>query len=251
LSTLQDPRLVAVCERLKEVRAVVPFLSSKGGVGKTLVSVATALALVRRGLRVGLLDLDVTNPTVHLVLGVRPGSVAPKEEYGVVPPEVSGVRVMSTVFYTLGKPTPLRGDSISSAIRELLSITKWGPLDVLVVDTPPGMSDELLELLTYIRRFSSFLVTTPSRLSLESTTRLAELVAGRVAGVVLNMAWEIPEEVARLADRLSVPLYTLPYDSSVEVALGNPEKLAGTRFAKAVDTYLGERVLRLLSTTPR
>ncbi len=250
MSAVQDPRLVAVVERLKEVRAVVPFLSSKGGVGKTLVSVTTALALVRKGLRVGLLDLDVTNPTVHLVLGVRPGDLAPKEEYGVVPPEVSGVRVMSTVFYTLGKPTPLRGDSISSAIRELLSITRWGPLDVLVVDTPPGMSDELLELLTYIRRFSSFLVTTPSRLSLESTTRLAELVTGRVAGVVLNMAWEIPEEAARLADRLSVPLYTLPYDSSVEVALGDPKRLAETNFAKAVNTYLGERVLRLLGTIP-
>jgi len=247
LSALRDPRLVAVGERLREVRAVVPFLSSKGGVGKTLVSVATALALRKRGARVGLLDLDVTNPTVHVVLGIRPGSVAPREEYGVVPPEVSGVRVMSSVFYTLGRPSPLRGESISSAIRELLSITRWGPLDVLVVDTPPGMSDELLELLTYIRRFSSFLVTTPSRLSLESTARLAELVAGRVIGVVLNMAWEVPEEAVRLADRLSAPLYVIPYDSSVEVSLGNPEKLAETRFAKAVDAYVAEHVLKLLS----
>jgi ATP-binding protein involved in chromosome partitioning len=246
LSVLRDPRLVAIGERLREVRAVVPFLSSKGGVGKTLVSVATALALGRRGLRVGLLDLDVTNPTVHVVLGIRPGSLVPREEYGVVPPEVSGVRVMSTVFYTLGRPAPLRGEGVSSAIRELLSITRWGPLDVLVVDTPPGMSDELLELLTYIRRFSSFLVTTPSRLSLDSTTRLAELVAGRVAGVVLNMAWEVPEEAVRLADRLSAPLYVLPYDSSVEVALGSPERLAETRFARAVDGYVAEHIVRLL-----
>jgi len=250
MSSPRDPRLVAVGERLREVRAVVPFLSSKGGVGKTLVSVAAALALSRRGLRVGLLDLDVTNPTVHVVLGVRPGGVAPKEEYGVVPPEVSGVRVMSVVFYTMGRPAPLRGESVSSAIRELLSITRWGPLDVLVVDTPPGMSDELLELLTYIRRFSSFLVATPSRLSLESTARLAELVTGRVTGVVLNMAWEVPEEAVRLANRLSVPLYVLPYDSSVEVSLGSPERLVATGFARAVDAYVAEHILRLLSTAP-
>lgn len=244
----KDPRPETVPERLKDVKEIVVFTSGKGGVGKTLVSALTSLLLGRRGVGVGLLDLDVTNPTAHLVLGVDLHRVRPVEERGVVPPEVSGVRFMSPAFFTMGRPTPLRGESASSAIRELLLITRWVGVDVLIVDTPPGMGDELLEVLTHVRRFRAVVVTTPSVLALESAARVIEVLGPRVEAAVLNMFSGRTPQPASFANRGSaVPVYTLPYDDRVEESLGNPEKLMSTGLSREADRQLVDHIHRLVA----
>jgi len=248
LSYLADPRLDAIPKRLEDVKVVVAFVSSKGGVGKTLVSTLTSLLLSRRGVGVGLLDLDVTNPTVHTLLGVDPEKVRPQEEMGVVPPKVFGVRLMSPVFFTMGKPSPLRGESVSSAIREMLSITRWTGVDALIIDTPPGMGDELLEVLTYIRRFRAIVVTTPSVLAIESAARIADVLGHRVEAVVLNMFSSRVVQLSRLAVLKSLaPVYTLSYDSEVEESIGCPEKLTSTRLSREVDEQIVNHIAKLMA----
>ncbi|MEM3948575.1 MAG: P-loop NTPase, partial [Zestosphaera sp.] len=103
-----DPRRLVIEDRLKGVERVVPVMSPKGGVGKTVVSVLIALALVDEGLKVGVLDLDVTNPSIHLALGVDT-QLRPSEERGVIPPDVKGVKVMTVAYYSSGNPLTLRG----------------------------------------------------------------------------------------------------------------------------------------------
>jgi len=248
LSYFADPRLNAIPERLKNVKLVAVFTSSKGGVGKTLISTLTSLILSRKGIGVGLLDLDVTNPTVHTLLGVDPYEVRPLEERGVVPPKVFGVSFMSPVFFTMGKPSPLRGESVSSAIREMLSITRWEGVDALIIDTPPGMGDELLEVLTYIRRFRAIVVTTPSVLAIESATRIADVLGHRVEAVVLNMFSGRVAQLSRLDTLKSLaPVYTLSYDSEVEESVGSPEKLMSIKLSREVDEQIVNHIARLMA----
>lgn len=242
-----DPRLSILSERLSKIRKVIAFTSSKGGVGKTLISTTTSLTLSRRGINVGLLDIDVTNPTAHMVLGVDPSTTKPVEDKGIIPPEIHGVKFMSPVFFTNDRPAALRGESISSAIREILSITLWTGVDVLIVDTPPGISDEILELVTNIKKFDAVVVTTPSALSLRSAMKLLNLINPMVSGVVINMvrdksASEVPQPIKEL----KLPIYVLPYDSAVEQAIGNPQKILATEFAREVDRQISSSIVSSL-----
>lgn len=247
MSSIEDPRVSAIQVRLRDVKEIVVFAGSKGGVGKTLISVLTSLSLSRRGFKVGFFDMDITNPTAHLPLGVDTKSVRPTEEKGVVPPEVSGVVFMSPIFFTFDKPAPLRGEYVSSAIRELLSITRWVGVDILVVDMPPGISDEILELLTYIKKFRAMLVTTPSQMAVKSSVKLAEVLGNKLEAAVLNMVTEGSSEVEILLNStLRVPVYTVPYDSEIESALGSPRRLLTTRAALEVDRQLVSHIVRLL-----
>lgn len=245
---LKDPRLETIPERLRSIKEIVVFTSSKGGVGKTLISALTSLLLGRRGIGVGLLDLDVTNPTAHMLLGVDLHRVRPAEEKGVIPPEVFGVRFMSPVFFTMGRPTPLRGESACSAIREILLITRWVGVDVLVIDTPPGMGDELLEVLTHVKRFRAVVVTTPSVLALESAARIIEVLGPRVEAVVLNMySGKMPQPAKFVEREPVVPVYTLPYDDEIEESLGDPERLVSTRISRETDRQLVNHIHRLVA----
>lgn len=235
---IEDPRLAAVRERLKGVRHVVAVLSSKGGVGKTFVATMVAVALARMGKAVGLMDMDVTNPNAHILLGHDVGAGLPEEEKGIVPPVVAGVRFMTIAYYTGENPAPLRGEDVASAIREVLAITRWGELDYLIIDTPPGMGDELMEILTTIRRAESVIVTTPSPLSLVSARRLVKLLReglSRVVGVVENMSNHPNEQVMDLAKEAGAEyLGNIPYTPAVDELVGRPDDILETPAGEAV-----------------
>jgi len=229
-----DPRFSAIERRLSKVNNIVAVVSSKGGVGKTLVSTLLAVELARRGLKVGLLDLDVTNPTAHIVLGTSIETL-PEEEKGVVPPIVAGVKFMSVAYYAGENPLPLRGHEISSAIREVLTITRWENLDYLLIDMPPGMSDEFLEVLTYIKTTQLLLITTPSILSIVSLKRLAKLVQRKIVGIIENMTEKPSQEVLELAEEMGTKyLGNIPYTPEIENHIGNPHKILQTPFGKAL-----------------
>jgi len=232
-----DPRLVIIERRLSSISNILAFVSSKGGVGKTLLSALIAAELSRRGFKVGLLDLDVTNPTAHIVLGVDVEEVEPEEEKGIIPPEVSGIKFMSIAYYSGENPVPLRGDEVASVIREVLAITRWGNLEYLIVDMPPGMGDELLEMITYIKRSLLILVTTPSVLSLASARRLAKLVEGkgRLMGIIENMSDTQTELVVELANEIKATyLGNVPYVPMLEELMGKPYEMLNTPVGEAI-----------------
>src|SRR3990170_4890960 len=143
-----DPRTSVISERLKRIGRIIAVSSGKGGVGKSLVATTLALALSRRGCKVGLFDLDFTSPSTHIILNAE--NAQPKEEKGIIPPVVKGIAYMSLVYYTGDKATPLRGADVSNALIELLSVTQWGKLDFLVIDMPPGIGDAVLDLLRLV-----------------------------------------------------------------------------------------------------
>jgi len=186
-----DPRPAVVERRLRGVRRVLAVTGGKGGIGKTSVAVGLALSLRGEGRRVGLLDLDLWGPSDHVVLGVpRPGF---REDGGLVPDVVAGLTFMSIASTVGERPALLRGEDISNAILELLAITIWGELDVLMVDMPPGFGDTLLDAARYLPRAEYVVVTTPSELTVATTRKMLELLRRLelpVLGLVENLRRE-------------------------------------------------------------
>ncbi|PLJ78415.1 P-loop NTPase [Infirmifilum sp. SLHALR2] len=191
-----DFRVPLIRERLSGLRLVVPVASPKGGVGKTTIASALSVLLARRGVRTGVLDLDFTNPTTHIMLGVDAAAVMPEEEKGVLPVRVEeNLELMGVAFYTRDKPLPLRGRSVVDALREVLAVTRWSS-QVLVVDSPPGLSDALLEMLRLARGSRVLVVSACDRLSLVSTRRVLEFLRQEGVpslGVVANMCDDCSE----------------------------------------------------------
>lgn len=171
-----DPRLHNALRNLSQAGRVYVVLSTKGGVGKTTVAVLLALHASRR-LKAGLMDADLTNPSTHILLGVDPSAVKYREEKGIEPYRINGLRYVTMAAYTGEKPLPLRGREAGEALRELLAIVKWGPLDILLIDTPPGVGDEHLDLLYSLKNIvRPLVVATPSVLSVRSVARLIQLL---------------------------------------------------------------------------
>ncbi len=231
-----DPRLSIVNERLKNIRNVIAVSSGKGGVGKSLIASTLALTLAKKGFKVGLFDLDFTSPSTHIILGVE--NVRPKEDKGIIPPKVCGLEYMSIIYYSGSHATPLRGEDTSNVLIELLSITRWGKLDFLVLDMPPGIGDATLDLLRLIRNIRFIIVTTPSVLAFETVKKLANLLKGLktpVIGVVENMKTNQSKTIQQQTRKLGLnSLQDIPYDHNVENMIGNPNKLLNTMFAAKV-----------------
>jgi ATP-binding protein involved in chromosome partitioning len=232
-----DPRISAIHERLKDVRNVIAVSSGKGGVGKSLVASTLALILAKRGYKVGLFDLDFTSPSTHIILGAE--GLRPKEERGIVPPEFHGLKYMSIVYYSGERASPLRGVDVSNALIELLSITKWGAMDFLVIDMPPGIGDATLDLIRLIKNIKFLIVTTPSQLAFETVRKLMHLLKESkipVIGVVENMKMNQSSFVRQQVEMASTAfLGEIPFDPRIEEAMGNVNKLLETTFAKKVE----------------
>ncbi|MFH1570545.1 MAG: P-loop NTPase [Gemmatimonadota bacterium] len=234
-----DPRLAAAERRLERVGRIVAVTGGKGGIGKTLVSSSLALALARQGWRCGLLDLDFTGPCAHLVLGVDGGF--PQEDFGILPVPAAGVAFMSVTCFSGPRPAPLRGAEVVNALIELLAITRWGDLDCLVIDMPPGLGDAALEAARLLPRAEYLVVSTASRLVLETVRRTLELLHRMdrdVLGMAENMAapGAAAAPVADLAAAWGTRLIgRLPLDPAVEECLGQPEALLATAFGGAVE----------------
>ena len=101
-----DARISVIDKRLKNIKRIISVASGKGGVGKSLVASSLALNLSKKGFKIGLLDLDLYGPSSHIILGVK--DVFPKEEKGIIPPNVHGINFMSIFYFTEDKPSPFR-----------------------------------------------------------------------------------------------------------------------------------------------
>jgi len=232
-----DPRTSIINERLKSVSRVIAVSSGKGGVGKSLVATTLALALVKKGYKVGLFDLDFTSPSTHVILGVE--DLQPKEDKGIVPPVVYGLEYMSIVYYSGDLAAPLRGADVSNALVELLSITRWGKLDFLVLDMPPGIGDITLDLIRFIEKIEFLIVTTSSQLAFETVRKLTGLLKELkipVIGVVENMKMNHSKNIQQQTRKLGLTyLGEIPYDTKLEEAIGNTNRLLKTALAGKVE----------------
>ncbi|WP_296817929.1 Mrp/NBP35 family ATP-binding protein [Brevundimonas sp.] len=191
------PKAPVPTDRPEHVRAVLAVASGKGGVGKSTVAVNLACAFSAQGLRVGLLDADVYGPSAPLMMGL---SEAPRHEDGrLVPLEAWGVKVMS-VGFLVGADQALiwRGPMASQALTQMLTQTRWGtdaePLDVLVVDLPPGTGDVQLTLVQKTPIDGVVIVSTPQEAALADARR-AHAMFGKtgtpVWGLIENMAGDV------------------------------------------------------------
>jgi ATP-binding protein involved in chromosome partitioning len=232
-----DPRTAIISQRLKRIKRIIAVSSGKGGVGKTMVATILALSLARQGCKVGLFDLDFTSPSTHLLLGAK--DVQPAEDKGLIPPTVEGLKYMSLIYYSGNQAAPLRGAETSNALIELLAVTLWGDLDFLILDNPPGIGDAMLDLVRLVPRIEFLIVTTPSQLAFETVKKQLELLNELkilVVGVVENMKMQ-PSSIRQRTEALGVKfLAEIPYDASVEDAIGSPQKLLATKLGQKAQT---------------
>jgi ATP-binding protein involved in chromosome partitioning len=236
-----DPRQVAIELRLRPVRRILAVTGGKGGIGKSSVASVLALVLARRGLRTALLDLDLTAPSDHVILGAA--DRFPTETHGVEPPRVEGVQLMSIAYFLREHAAPLRGADVTNALLEILAITHWDPADVLIIDLPPGLGDLALDAARWLPRAEYLVVGVRSRVVLETLRRMLRLLRDLdlpVAGLLENMARGEHDAVAAEARAFDVPwLGALPFDASLEAAYGDGARLAASPFARALEPIAG------------
>ncbi|MCS7107583.1 MAG: P-loop NTPase [Acidilobaceae archaeon] len=232
---MMDFRAHRVKELFREVKTFA-VLSSKGGVGKTTFSAVLSMLLAKGGAKVALADLDLTNSTTQLVLGVHAEGAPVEEGKGFKPLNVAGVKFVSPLLFTRGRPLALRGSSASEALRELLVAAEWGELDFIVLDMPPGLKDEALEVASLGARL--VVLTTQDPLSLHSVSRALRFFKEEgveKVGVLENMAYSAPllrEEAGRLGFK---HLGTIGFDRELSAAIGRPERMMNTSFARDVE----------------
>jgi ATP-binding protein involved in chromosome partitioning len=233
---LLDPRITVISDRLRPIKRIIAVSSGKGGVGKSLVATALALTLAEKNSKVGLFDFDFTSPSTHLILGAK--DLHPTENKGLVPPIVKGLEYMSLVYYSGDYAAPLRGVDASNALIELLAVTIWRDLDYLIIDSPPGIGDAMLDLIRLIPRIEFLLVTTSSQLAFETVRKQVALLQDLkipILGIIENMKMADPKNVKQQTEQLGLKfLAEIPYDLTVEEALGNPEGLLKTAFAQKI-----------------
>jgi ATP-binding protein involved in chromosome partitioning len=231
---MSDPRIAVIDRRLDKVGEVIAISSGKGGVGKSMIATSLALDLKNRGYSVGLLDLDFTSPSTHVILGVE--GLYPEEEKGIVPPETHGIKYMSITHYSLDEPAPLRGEDVSNAIIELLAITRWEELDYLVIDMPPGIGDATLDTIRFMPKLRFLVITTPSKVAYQSVKRLLLLLKDMeipVIGVIENMVMVPRDYIKSEVEKLDLDyLGSLSWDDELEQSIGDTEKLEETSFFK-------------------
>jgi ATP-binding protein involved in chromosome partitioning len=155
---------------LPGVKNIIAVGAGKGGVGKTTVSVNLAIALARYGGRVGVIDADVYGPNVPIMLGIN--TQLESDGKKIVPAERYGIQVVSMGFLTKDNaPIIWRGPMLHSVVRQFFQDVRWGELDYLIVDMPPGTGDVALSLTQTVPVAGAVVVTTPQEVSLADTRR--------------------------------------------------------------------------------
>jgi ATP-binding protein involved in chromosome partitioning len=174
------------------VRNLVAVASGKGGVGKSTIAANLAVALHKSGARVGLLDADIYGPSVPTLFGLK-GHRLEAEGQLILPAEKDGIKLLS-VGFLLEDDTPViwRGPMLMKALEQLVHGAKWGELDYLVIDLPPGTGDVQISLVQMTPVSGAIVVTTPQDLALidaRKAVKMFEKVGVPILGVVENMSY--------------------------------------------------------------
>ncbi|TMW53904.1 hypothetical protein DOY81_000961, partial [Sarcophaga bullata] len=159
---------------LPGVESIVVVASGKGGVGKSTVAVNLAATFANMGKRVGLLDADIFGPSIPLMMNIHEEPLVDDKNL-MIPPINYGVKCLSMGLITQGGAIIWRGPLVMSAVQRLLKGAVWSPLDILIIDTPPGTGDVHLSLTQNVPIDGVLLVSTPQTAALEVTLRGAQM----------------------------------------------------------------------------
>ncbi|MDY6946867.1 MAG: iron-sulfur cluster carrier protein ApbC [Pseudomonadota bacterium] len=177
------------------IRNIIAVASGKGGVGKSTTAANLALGLAHDGAAVGLLDADIYGPSQPQMMGLSQEKPTSPDQRTMIAPEAYGIKVMSIGFLVdVEQPMVWRGPMVTQALVQLLETTRWGELDYLIVDMPPGTGDTQLTLSQRVPVSGAVIVTTPQDIALldaRKGLRMFEKVAVPVLGVVENMSTHV------------------------------------------------------------
>jgi ATP-binding protein involved in chromosome partitioning len=180
---------------LPGIKNVIAIASGKGGVGKSTTAANLALALAAQGARVGLLDADIYGPSQPLMMGLAGQRPLTEDGKRLIPLVAHGVAVMSIGFLIdAEQPMVWRGPMVSQALSQLVADTRWGELDYLLVDMPPGTGDIQLTLSQRVPVSGAVIVTTPQDIALADARKgllMFRKVSVPVLGIVENMATHV------------------------------------------------------------
>ena len=183
---------------LMEIDHILGVFSAKGGVGKSVMSVNLAKSLVSKGFKVGLVDGDIYGPSHPVLLNATDMQLNVTDQELLDPLEKNGLKFNSMGFISSEKmPVIWRGPMVSGAIMQLIAQTKWGKLDYLIIDTPPGTGDVQLTLLQKIALTGAIVVTTPQDISLADTKKGIEMLKKLdlpILGLIENMSFFKPND---------------------------------------------------------
>ena len=269
-----QPQRSAPLAPIPGISRILVVASAKGGVGKSTVSVNLAATFAKQGLRVGLLDADIYGPSIPTMLGVSDQSPATNADKKLVPVRAHGIETLSIGYLTdTNAPMIWRGPIVQSAIMQMLNDAAWGsadnPLDLLIIDTPPGTGEAQLTLAQRIPVTAAVIVTTPQEVALADVRRGAAMFEKThvpVLGIVETMSWfEDPSGArhhlmgegggARMAQTLGLPLISqIPMYTEIREGgdLGIPAALKTGPSAEIFQTAAREVALSLdaLQTKP-
>ena len=248
----------AVSRAIPGIKHIIAVGAGKGGVGKTTVSVNLAMALMKSGSRVGIIDADVYGPNVPMMLGIS--SQLESDGKKIVPAEKNGIRVVSMGFLADEKaPLIWRGPMLHGVVRQFFQDVRWGELDYLVVDMPPGTGDVALSLSQTVPVSGAVVVTTPQKVSLADSRRavgMYEKLNIPTLGIIENMSYYVCpgcEQEAdlfgkgggvQIAEELNVPfLGQIPLctpirvggDTGAPIASVEPDSPGGQAFLQAAE----------------
>src|SRR3989338_2534771 len=201
---------------IPNVKNIIPVASGKGGVGKSTVSANLALALVRAGAKVGLMDADVYGPSIPTILGIieKPASVNGR----IVPVEKYGIKVISMGFFIpVNEAVIWRGPMLHKMVNDFLNLVDWGELDYLIVDLPPGTGDIQLSLCQTIPLTGAVIVSTPQ-----------------------DVAWNVAQKAIAMFDKLNAPILGIVENMSYYACghCGTREEIFGSGGAKKAAAML-------------
>ncbi|MDD4230670.1 MAG: Mrp/NBP35 family ATP-binding protein, partial [Dehalococcoidales bacterium] len=251
-------------EELNRVTHTIAVMSGKGGVGKSLVSGLIAIALKRKGFEVGILDGDITGPSIPRMFGIK---LPPGGTEGAMFPQISGsgIGVMS-VNLLLGSEDEAaicRGPVVTSTIKEFKEEVVWGNLDYLIIDLPPGTSDAPLTVMQNFPLDGVIIVLTPQGLVhmiVKKAVNMARKMNQRILGLVENMSYFYLAELDRrieissrslardIASEIDAPLFaSLPVDPEI-ARLCDEGKIED--YGLGLVEQLGEALLQSLDAVP-
>ncbi|CAH00781.1 iron-sulfur cluster assembly protein CFD1 [Kluyveromyces lactis] len=231
-----ETELLGMPESLKDIKHIILVLSGKGGVGKSSVTTQTALTLCLKGYKVGVLDIDLTGPSLPRMFGLENKQVyqASKGWIPVSVPTTSGgeLKLMSLGFLLddRGNSVVWRGPKKSAMIKQFIKDVDWGDLDYLIIDTPPGTSDEhisIAEELRWAAPDGAIIVTTPQGVATADVRKeinFCKKVNFNILGVIENMSGFICPHCAECTDIFSrgggfklASEYNVPYLGNIPI----------------------------------
>jgi ATP-binding protein involved in chromosome partitioning len=258
---------------MAKIKHKIVILSGKGGVGKSTLAanLAGAIALKDKNASIGILDADITGPSIPKILGARDNEMK-ASPIGIAPViGPNGIRIISMDFLLQNDETPViwRGPMKSMAIRQFLADVMWGSLDYLIIDLPPGTGDEALSIMQLIPDIDGvIIVTIPSDLSqivVKKAVTFTRQLKSEVIGIVENMSGLVCPKCGnkidvfqtgggkKISNDLNVPFITeIPLDPRisedsdkgvlfVERHPDSPATKAYTKIVKRIDEYLEKR----------